>query len=92
MDPKEIQRLYDSLKLVRKGSEDDYEIRSSADEKVWGVKSFSESPTKPTYVLYAGPEAKELAADLGDLDLEEQDGDEDEDDEADESEDDADEA
>src|SRR5262249_44703833 len=45
-DKKSIQDIFESLKVVRKGTEDDFEIRSSADEKVWGVKMWDE-PTRP---------------------------------------------
>jgi hypothetical protein len=75
--PKDIQALYETLKVVRKGSEDDFEVRSSADETVWGVRAFSDNPAKPTYILYAGPEAKEFATDIADLDIEEDDDEED---------------
>jgi hypothetical protein len=83
----DIQALYETLKVVRKGSEDDFELRASADEKVWGVKMFSDAPSKPTYVLYAGPDARESACDLADYDLEDEDEDEDDDEEDDEDED-----
>ena len=79
-DPSDFQTIFETLKLVRKGSEDEYEIRSSADGKLWGVKAFIDDPKKPTYILYAGADAKELAADLADLDLDEADEDDDEDD------------
>jgi hypothetical protein len=81
--PSDVQALYDTLKIVRKGNEDDFELRSSADEKVWGVKAFSDSPSKPTYILYAGPEAKELACDAADYDAEDDDEDNDDDEEDD---------
>jgi hypothetical protein len=74
-----MQALYDSLKVVRKGSEDDFELRSSADETLWGVRAFSDEPSKPTYILYAGPEAKELACDVADFDLEEEEEEDDDD-------------
>jgi len=67
---RDIQALYETLKIVRKGSEDDYELRSSGDEKIWGVKLFDDNPSKPTYVIYAGPDAKELACDLADYEAE----------------------
>ena len=75
--PKDVQALYETLKVVRKGSEDDFELRSSADETLWGVRAFSEDASKPTFILYAGPEAKELACDLADYDLEDEEEDED---------------
>ncbi len=85
----DIQSQYEALKVVRKGSEDDFELRASSDEKVWGVKVFSDTPAKPTYVLYSGPDAKEYACDLADYEIEEEDDDfEDDDDEKDEEEDD----
>jgi len=88
---KEIQSVYESLKLVRKGSEDDFELRCSADEKVWGVKMFSDDPAKATYVLYDGPDARESACDLADYDIEDEDDDDDDDDEEAEKDDDDDE-
>ena len=45
--------------------------------RVPSVRLIDENPNKPTYVLYAGPDAKELACDLADYDLEDE---EDEDD------------
>jgi hypothetical protein len=78
---KEVQALYDALKVIRKESEDDFELRASEDEKMWGVRMFDENPNKPTYVLYAGPQAKELACDIADYDLEEDLEDDDEGDE-----------
>ncbi len=75
-DKKTLQDIFESLKVVRKGTEDDFELRSSADEKVWGVRMWDE-PSKPTVILYAGSDAKELACDAADYDLE----DEEEDDE-----------
>lgn len=77
-DRKSLQDVFDSLKIVRKGNEDDFELRASADEKVWGVKMWDE-PSRPTVVLYAGADAKELACDAADYDLEEEDDDDDED-------------
>lgn len=74
-DKKTIQELFDGLKVIRKGTEDDFELRTSADETVWGVKLWDE-PNRPTYVLYAGSAAKELACDTADYDLEEEDEDE----------------
>ena len=76
----DIQQIYESLKVVRKGSEDDFELRASADEKTWGVKMFSDEPGKPTIVLYAGPDAKESACDLADYDIEDDEDDDDEED------------
>ena len=78
-DKKSIQDIFESLVVIRKGSEDDAELRSSDDGKVWGVKMMDE-PSRPTYVLYAGTDAKELASDAADYDLEDS-GDDDEDDE-----------
>lgn len=90
-DKKTIQGLFESLKVIRKGTEDDFELRASVDEKVWGVKMWDESPAKATLALYAGPEAKDLACDAADYDAEEDGGtideefdDDDEDDEDDE--------
>jgi hypothetical protein len=77
--PQDIQSLFETLKVVRKGSEDDFELRCSADETIWGVRAFSDDPSKPTYILYAGPEAKELACDVADFDYEDE-GDDEEDD------------
>jgi hypothetical protein len=74
---KDIQAVYESLKVVRKGTEDDFELRSSADEAIWGVRLFDDNPNKPTYVLYAGPDAKELACDTADYELEDDEEDED---------------
>lgn len=79
-DKKTIQELFETLQVVQKGTEDDFELRSSADEKIWGVRMFDEDPAKPTFVIYAGPEAKELACDAADYDLDEEDDDDDEDD------------
>ncbi len=83
-DKKTIQELFESLHVVRKGTEDDFELRSSADEKVWGVRLFDDDPAKPTFVLYAGPDAKELACDAADYDIDEEEDEDDEDDAADE--------
>ena len=79
-DKKMIQGLFESLNVIRPGSEDDYEVRASADETVWGVRLFDENPKRPTFVLYAGPEAKELACDSADYDLEDEGDDEDDED------------
>ena len=79
VDKKMIQEIFEGLNVVQKGTEDDFELRSSADEKIWGVKMFDEDPAKPTYVLYAGPEAKDLACDAADYDLEDEDDEEDDD-------------
>ena len=76
MTTRDVQALYDTLKVIRKGSEDDFELRASEDESVWGVRAFDDNPNKPTYILYAGPDAKELACDVADYDLEEEDEDE----------------
>lgn len=81
VDKKAVQALFDSLNVIRAGSEDDFELRASPDEAVWGVRMFDENPNRPTFVIYAGPEAKELAADAADYDLDEEDDDDDEDDE-----------
>jgi hypothetical protein len=77
----DIQTIYDSLKIVRKGSEDDFELRSSEDEKTWGVRLFGDHPNKFTYVVYSGPEAKEYACDLADYEMDDADDEDDEDDE-----------
>lgn len=77
-DKKTIQEIYDSLKIIRKGSEDDFELRASADEKVWGVKLWDE-PSKPTFVIYAGADARDLACDAADYDADEDDEEEDDD-------------
>jgi hypothetical protein len=74
---KDVQALYETLKVIQKGSEDDFELRASADESIWGVRLFDENPSKPTYVLYAGPDAKELACDAADYDLDDDEDDED---------------
>jgi len=37
-DKKAIQALYETLKVIRAGSEDDFELRASDDEAVWGVR------------------------------------------------------
>ena len=80
-DKKSVQDIFEALNIVRKGSEDDFELRSSTDEKVWGVKMWDE-PSRPTFVLYAGTDAKDLASDAADYDQEdEEDEDDDEDDE-----------
>jgi len=83
---KDVQTLYESLSVIRKGSEDDFELRSSDDEKVWGVRMFDDNPARPTYVVYAGPDARGLACDAADYDLEEEDEDEDDDDDDDDDE------
>ncbi len=80
MDLNSIQQIYESLKVVRKATEDDYELRSSADEKVWGIKVFSDDPKKATLCLYAGPDAKEMACDLADYELDDDGDDEDDED------------
>ncbi len=79
-DKKSIQDIFESLTVIRKGTDDDFELRASSDEKVWGVKMWDE-PNRPTYVLYAGTDAKDLACDAAEYDLE--DDDEEEDDEED---------
>jgi hypothetical protein len=71
--PRDLQSIYETLKVVRKGTEDDFELRSSADESVWGVRVFDENPAKPTLVIYAGPEAKDLACDLADYEFDDED-------------------
>ncbi len=81
-DKKSIQDIFESLTVIRKGTEDDFEVRASTDEKVWGVKMWDE-PSRPTYVLYAGTDAKDLACDAADCDLEN--NEEEEEDEEDES-------
>ena len=78
-DKKTIEDIFESLKIIQKGSEDYFELRASADEKVWGVK-MTEEDTKPTYLLYAGPDARELACDAADYDLEDEEEEEDDDD------------
>lgn len=83
----DVVAIYETLKVKRRGNEDDFEVRCSDDEKVWGVKIIGDSPSKPTFALYAGPDAKEYACDLADFDYD----DDDEDDEDDEDEDDEDE-
>jgi hypothetical protein len=82
---RDLVALFETLKVIRPGSEDDFELRTSPDESIWGVKAFDEKPTKPTYILYAGPDAKELACDAADYDL-----DDTEEDDEDDSEDDKD--
>jgi hypothetical protein len=81
---KEVVALFETLNLVRKGSEDDFELRSSEDEKVWGVRAFSDSPSKPTYAIFAGPDAKENACDLADYDIDDDDDEDGEDEDDDE--------
>jgi hypothetical protein len=76
---KDIQAIFESLKVIRKGTEDDFELRANEETKIWGVKLFDENPNKPTYVIYAGPDAKELACDVADYDLDEEDEDDDDD-------------
>jgi hypothetical protein len=79
-DKKSIQDIFETLTIIRKGTEDDCELRASADEKVWGVKVWDD-PARPTYVLYSGSDAKALACDAAEYDLEEEDEEEEEDDE-----------
>ena len=79
-DKKTIQSLYEALPIIRKGSEDDFELRASTDESVWGVRLFDDNPNRPTFALYAGPDAKDLACDSADYDLEEADEDDEDDD------------
>ena len=74
---RDVQSLYETLKVIRKGSEDDFELRASQDESIWGVRLFEDNPNKPTFVLYAGPDAKELACDVADYDLEDEDDEDD---------------
>ena len=78
-DKKSIQDIFESLKIIRKESEDDFEVRASDDEKVWGVKMWDE-PTRPTFVLYAGSDARDLACDAADFDWDDGDEEEEEDD------------
>jgi hypothetical protein len=75
-DKKSIQDIFETLQVIRKGTEDDCELRASTDEKVWGVKIW-EDPARPTYVLYSGTDAKELACDAAEYDLDEEDEEED---------------
>ncbi len=75
--PKEVQGLYESLRIIRKGTEDDFELRASEDTKVWGVRLFEDNPAEPTFVLYAGPNAGELACDIADYDEDEEEDDKD---------------
>jgi hypothetical protein len=82
VDKRTIQDQFETLTIVQKGTEDDFELRASADEKVWGVRLFDDDPAKPTFVLYAGPSAKELACDAADYDLEEEEDDDAEEDDA----------
>jgi len=35
-DKKSVQDIFESLTVIRKGSEDEAELRASEDEKVWG--------------------------------------------------------
>jgi hypothetical protein len=79
-DKKSVQDIFETLAIVRKGSEDDAELRASEDEKVWGVKMMDE-PSRPTYVLYSGTDAKELACDAADYDLSDEEEDEEDDEE-----------
>jgi hypothetical protein len=79
-DKKSIQEIFESLKIVRKGTEDDFELRSSADEKVWGVKLWDDI-SRPTYLLYAGTDARDLACDAADYDLEDEEDEEDDEEE-----------
>ena len=37
---------------------------------MWGVRLFDDSPSKPTFVIYAGADAKDLACDAADYDAE----------------------
>ena len=76
-DKKSVQDIFESLTVVRKGSEDDAELRSSDDGKVWGVKMMDE-PSRPTYVLYAGTDARDLACDAADFDQEDSEEEDDE--------------
>jgi len=69
-DKKTIQDIFESLSVIRKGTEDDFELRASADEKVWGVKLWDD-PSRPTFLLYAGTDARDLACDAADYDQEE---------------------
>ncbi len=75
-DKKSLQDIFETLHVVRRGSEDDFEVRASDDQKVWGVKMWDE-PSRPTFVLYAGSDAKELACDAADYDMEDEDDEED---------------
>ena len=79
-DKKVVQAIFESLAVIRKGTEDDFELRASADESVWGVRLFDDNPNRPTFALYAGPDAKELACDSADFDVDGADEDEEEDD------------
>jgi hypothetical protein len=73
----DVLAIYETLKVKRRGTEDDFEVRCSDDEKVWGVRITGDSPSKPTIALYAGPDAKEYASDLADFDYDDEDDDED---------------
>jgi hypothetical protein len=83
-DKKSIQDIFESLTVIRKGSEDEFEVRASSDEKVWGVKMWDE-PNRPTYVLYAGTDARDLACDAADYDLEDEEEEEDDDEDEEEA-------
>ena len=75
--PRDLVALFETLKVIRPGSEDDFELRASGDENIWGVKAFDDNPNKPTYILYAGPDAKDLACDVADYESDEEEEDED---------------
>jgi len=79
-DKKSVEDIFESLEIVRKGSEDDAELRASEDGKVWGVKMMDE-PSRPTYVLYAGTDARDLACDAADYERVDEEEDEEDDEE-----------
>ena len=79
-DKKSVQDIFESLTIVRKGSEDDPELRASDDGKVWGVK-MSDDPSRPTYVLYSGTDARALACDAADYEVFDDEEDEEDDEE-----------
>ena len=70
-DKKTLQEIFDTLTVIRKGTADDFELRASTDEKVWGIKMWND-PSRPTFVIYAGSDAKELACDAADFDLDDE--------------------
>jgi hypothetical protein len=80
---KEVQALYDSLKVVRRASEDDPEVRRSDDHKIWGVRLAGETASQSTFAVFAGTDAKDYACDLADYEADDDADDEDEDDEDD---------
>jgi hypothetical protein len=52
LDSVDLKVFFETLRLIRKGSADDFELLASYDEKIWGVRIFIDYPAKHTYVIH----------------------------------------